>query len=295
VISWRFPYLGETEELDESSRVSMPGKFVQLKDGFTHYQLAGPQNGSPVVLVHGFSVPYFIWDPTFDYLTNKGFRVLRFDLFGRGFSDRPKSRYDIHLFYKQLSELVETLKIRIPINLIGLSMGGPITATFASRKPEYISKIAFIDPVGAAGFSLSPALTFATLPGIGELGFGLFGSDTLVKGIATDFFGSHLVEQFQEKYRAQMKYKGFKRAILSTMRNGMLGDFSNIYRKVGENSIPALLLWGEQDQTVPYEQNKLIRKLIPDIEFHSIQECGHIPHYEKPELINPILLQFLTK
>jgi pimeloyl-ACP methyl ester carboxylesterase len=36
-------------------------------------------------------------------------------------------------------------------------------------------------------------------------------------------------------------------------------------------------------------------KAIPHAEFHAIENCGHIPHYEKPEIINPILLEFLSK
>ena len=85
--------------------------------------------------MHGFSVPYFIWDPTFKFLTKSGFRVLRYDLFGRGYSDRPKLRYDIDLFCKQLRELLDTLGFE-QINLMGLSMGGPITATFTARYPQ---------------------------------------------------------------------------------------------------------------------------------------------------------------
>ena len=106
---WTFPYLGETKELNEATRANVPGSFVQLSDGYTHYELGGPENGQPVVLVHGFSVPYFIWDPTFAFLAKSGFRVLRYDLFGRGYSDRPKLRYDIDLFCKQLRELLDTL------------------------------------------------------------------------------------------------------------------------------------------------------------------------------------------
>ena len=89
---WTFPYLGETEELNDTVRANTPGSFVLLSDGYTHYELGGDENGEPVVLVHGFSVPYFIWDPTFDFLTKSGFRVLRYDLFGRGYSDRPEAR-----------------------------------------------------------------------------------------------------------------------------------------------------------------------------------------------------------
>ncbi len=95
-----------------STKLPVParsGSFVALSDGCTHYELGGPQDGRPVALVHGFSVPYFIWDPTFRFLADSGFRVLRYDLFGRGFSDRPHLRYDIDLFCKQLRELLDIL------------------------------------------------------------------------------------------------------------------------------------------------------------------------------------------
>ena len=62
---------------------------MRLSDGFTHYELGGPPTGHLVVLAAGFSVPYYIWDPTFSALTEAGVRVLRYDYYGRGFSDRP--------------------------------------------------------------------------------------------------------------------------------------------------------------------------------------------------------------
>src|SRR5579859_5611209 len=78
----------ESITLDASERRNVPGSFIQLSDGVTHYELSGPDTGRLVVLVHGFSVPYYIWDSTFSRLVREGFRVLRYDEFGRGFSDR---------------------------------------------------------------------------------------------------------------------------------------------------------------------------------------------------------------
>ena len=126
-----FPYFDETKALNESTRKEADGLFIQLSDGITHYQLGGDENGDAdaVVLVHGFSVPSFIYDPTFEFLSKQNFRVLRYDLFGRGFSDRPNLKYDVHLFVKQLKELLDKLNFK-KINLVGLSMGGPITAKF---------------------------------------------------------------------------------------------------------------------------------------------------------------------
>ena len=289
---WTFPYLGETEELNENTRASAPGSFVQLSDGITHYELGGPENGQPVVSVHGFSVPYFIWDPTFKFLTESGFRVLRYDLFGRGFSDRPNARYDIDLFCKQLRELLDTLGFE-QINLIGLSMGGPITGTFTTRYPKRVQKLVLIDPAGASPVTLPRLLKALTTPGFGELVLGLFGRGQLLKDVKSDFYEPKHVKAFVAKYMVQMKYKGFMRALLSTMRNGMLGDFSPTYRKIGEHGTPTLLFWGRDDRTVPFAHSDDVRAAIPQAQFHAFDNCGHIPHYEKPEEANPLLLEFL--
>jgi len=291
-MSWTFPYLGEIKQLDDKTRASVPGGFVLLSDGYTHYELGGPENRHPVVLVHGFSVPYFIWDPTFEFLTKSGFRALRYDLFGRGFSDRPRVCYDIDLFCKQLKELLDTLCFE-SVMLMGLSMGGPISATFTTHYPKRVQKLVLIDPAGARPVTFPRVLKALTTPGFGELALGLFGRGRLLKDVESDFYDPAHIKAFVEKYMLPMKYKGFMRAILSTMRNGMLGDFSATYRKVGELGTPTLLFWGRDDKTVPFEHSDDIRAAIPQTEFHAFENCGHIPHYERPDKVNPILLEFL--
>ncbi len=290
---WTFPYLDETEDLDEAARASAAGRFVRLPDGYTHYELGGPQDGTVVVLVHGFSVPYFIFDPTFDFLASSGLRVLRYDLFGRGFSDRPRLCYDIDLFCKQLQDLLDILDFDSPVSLVGLSMGGPVAATFTARFPQRVRKLALIDPAGAKAVSLPVMLRAATLPGVGELAIGLFGSVALLRDVASGVFGPDLVAEFQRRYRVQMKYKGFRRALLSTMRYGMLGDFSAAYGAVGQAGTPTLLFWGENDATVPFSYSQAVCAAIPQAVFQPVAGCGHTPHYEKPEEVNPRLLEFL--
>jgi len=92
-----------------------------------------------------------------------------------------------------------------------------------------------------------------------------------------------------------MQFSGFKRAILSTMRNGMLASFYDYYQRVGRLKKRTLLFWGRNDNTVPFEHSRDILAAIPHTEFHIIENCGHIPHYEKPQVVNPILLEFLRK
>jgi pimeloyl-ACP methyl ester carboxylesterase len=289
-----FPYYDETKEINETTRLSADGSFISLMDGTTHYELGGPVDGIPVVLVHGFSVPYFIFNTTFNFLINSGFRVLRYDLIGRGYSDRPNVDYNIQLFVRQLKDLLDALKFK-QVDLVGLSMGGPVTASFVSAYPEYVRRQVLIDPAGVKHVALAWFLEAMKLPILGELALGLFGSVSMVKAIASDLFDPESVEHFQNQYKVQMQYKGFKRAILSTMRSGMLNSFYETYVRVGKLQKPTLLFWGMNDKTVPFEYSKTAMKALPHAEFHAIENCGHIPHYEKPEIVNPILLEFLSR
>lgn len=286
---------GETKELNDETRKSAGGSFLKLPNGYTHYELGGNESGEPVVLIHGFSVPYFIYDPTFEFLTQSGFRVLRYDLFGRGFSDRPNVKYDLELFVTQLTDLLDALRFNQPVSLIGVSMGGLIASAFTARNPDRVRNLTLIDPAGAKAISLPLILKVAKLPLVAETVVGLAGNEFLIKGMTKDLFDPKLVEHFIAKYRVQMQYKGFVCAILSTLRNGLLDSFESVYQVLGKSNKQVLLFWGRHDETVPFEHSTILRRLLPQVEFHAIENCGHIPHYEKPSVVNPILLKFLRQ
>lgn len=290
-----FSFHDETQELNQETRKFAGGEFIQLSNGITHYELGGNESGEITVLVHGFSVPYFIYDPTIEFLTQSGFRVLRYDLFGRGFSDRPYVDYNLDLFIQQLTDLLDALRITQPVNLVGLSMGGPIASAFTVRHPERVRKLILIDPAGAQPIALSPLLKLVKIHLVPEAILSVVGSGAFVKSIAKDFFDPRLVEHFQVQYAVQMQYKGFKRAILSTIRNGMLESFLHVYKTLGKMDKPTLLFWGRNDNTVPFEHSQVLRAAVPHLQFHVIADCGHIPHYEKPDVVNPILLEFLRQ
>ncbi len=284
----------ETRILDDDARAAAPGQFVRLSDGMTHYELAGPEDGPPVVLVHGFSVPSYIWDPTFAALAAAGMRVLRYDLFGRGYSDRPDARYDRELFDRQLAELLDALAFPRPAGLAGLSMGGPIVAVYAQRRPQQVSRLALLDPAGLALPEALPA-RLVKLPLIGDWIMNAVGDKVLLGNLRKDIKDDSQAEAYIERFKQQMQFKGFKRALLSTMRSGVLTRAADAYAAVGRLSIPVLLIWGEEDEVVPYHLNETLRQLIPQADFHAIPDAGHVPSLEKPEQVNPLLISFFGR
>src|SRR5690606_27450134 len=136
-------------------------------DGYVHYKITGPQTGPVVVLVHGFSMPLFIYEPLALRLEEKGYRVLRIDLFGRGLSDRPDADYSPGLFTRQLRDVLGHLEISTPVRLVGTSMGGIVVSHFTLSHPEKVQQLVLIAP---AGFPMEiPTIAKVTrLPGLGD-------------------------------------------------------------------------------------------------------------------------------
>lgn len=291
-MNWDYP--GENLDLTEAVRLAASGSFIRLSDGFTHYELAGPPGGQAVALVHGFSVPYYIWDPTFPALAQAGLRVLRYDLYGRGYSDRPRAAYGPELFIRQLLELLDGLGLTAPADVVGLSMGGPIAAAFADRHPGRVRRLGLIDPAGMP-LRLPLSARLARLPLVGELALRLVPSQRLVDGLADDLFSPGSYPEYRAKYREQMPYRGFRRALLSTSRSPILEGMAQAYRRVGWQDRRVLLIWGEKDSVLPLAYSARLRAVVPQAEYHPILGAGHIPHYERPEVVNPLLVEFFQR
>jgi len=287
-LAWR----DESRELDEAARRKAAGSFVQLSHGYTHYEIGRAGIEPNVILVHGFSAPYFIWEPTFRGLVSGGLNPLRYDLYGRGLSDRPSTDYDLELYLSQLAELLDALQVP-EASLIGLSMGGLVVSAFTVRYPSRVRKLVLIDPVGVQSLPSRPMYRLAALPGLGELLTDLIGSNHLIRRAAAGFFEASHDKRFQAEYRAQMELQGFKRAILSTIRHHMLDPMTGVYQELGRLDIPAMLIWGENDRMVPVGHSHLLVALAPRMILHTISGCGHTPHYERPDVVNPLLLDFL--
>ena len=290
----QYRFRSEPRVLDDAARAGAPGRFVQLPDGLIHYELAGPSDAQPVVLVHGFSIPYYIWDPTFAALAEAGFRVLRYDLFGRGWSDRPDVAYNADLYDRQLLGLLDALEMRAPVDVAGLSMGGPIAIHFADRHPERVRRIILVDP---AGFPMKQPLGTGLVraPGIGEWLMDRLSEPILIKGLSKDMKYPERFPEYVDRYREQMQYAGFRRALLSTMRSGMLTGAAEAYGRVGQQKKPVLLIWGREDQVIPLATSMAVKAAIPHVEFHTIDEAGHVPHMERPDVVNPLLIEFLRR
>ena len=292
IIAW-FYFNDENKHLNAEVRAQFDEQFIDLPAGTVHYELSGPIDGEVVVLVHGFSVPAYIWDPTFDALKQAGFRVLRFDLFGRGHSDRPDVDYTIAFFADQLGQLVDALKLDTAFNLAGLSMGGPVVTHFTNRNPQKVKKLVLFDALTFVPKEEDIALL--ARPWIGEYLARVWFIPRLVKGQASDLHDKDKFPDWQDRFREQMQYHGFRAAILSTVRNLPAEDSLREYRELGKTDIPVRIFWGRQDQTIPLEHSEKLLELIPQAQRNIIEDAGHLPQLEQPGVVNRLLIEYLRR
>ena len=280
----------ERTTLDDLGRPEGVGQYVALSAGVTRYEVAGPDTGRVAVLVHGFSVPAYIWDSTYHALALAGHRVIRYDLFGRGWSDRPDGAYDGAFYDTQLSELLDSLRVEGPVDLFGLSFGGFVAAHFASTHPERVRTLVLVDPITTS--AQTPRL-MAT-PVIGPFLWQTTVVPSMADNQASDFLHPEQFPGWADRYRPQVRFRGFGRALLRSRLVLGTADFPAIYAKIAQWGTPVLLVWGKQDQTLPIADAEQITRAIPGVEFFPVDSAGHLPHLEQTAVFNARMFTFLA-
>ncbi len=285
----------ETKAINQQVRDSIGADhFIQLSDGYTYYELGGPDDAEEtIVLVHGFSVPSYIWDSTYTASIEKGYRVLRYDVFGRGFSDRPEIVYDINLSYRQLDELTNKLEIKKPFNLVGLSWGGRIVSYYTALQPASVKNLILVDPSGFEPVEKQDSTEIKLCNR--EVAKALREqAPSMASSQLADFYDPKRFGYWPELYLPQMEYKGFVHALLSTRKNKR--SFNAYMTKVSQSGVPVKMIMGKEDQVVkPAETIPLAEAQIPAIDITLIGKAGHLPHIEQTQEFNKVFFEFLEQ
>jgi pimeloyl-ACP methyl ester carboxylesterase len=279
----------ETNELSEAERARLGGTYVNLSEGITHYKLEGRDGGKLVVLVHGGTVPMWTWDNQVQSLKDAGFKVLRYDTYGRGYSDRPKVTYDQKLYQRQLLELVDKLDLTEKFDLIGYSLGGGTVINFTAQNPQRVRKLVLISPL-INNFKIP---SIFRIPIFGEFMARLIGIKVITKRFVSLVENNPESEKYTKLFKEQTTYKGFQQSILSMLRKDALGDYSDSYKIVGNQERNILLIWGTEDAEVSKQMISEIQSLISHLKFKPVEGVGHGIVFQKPDTVNDFILSFL--
>ncbi len=128
-------------------------------------------------------------------------------------------------------------------------MGGPVSTYFTNRHPDKVSRLILFDPMVVA--PSAEDISLLTRPVIGEYLANVYLMPQLASGQTDDFKDKGRFPDWESRFREQMQYRGFRRAILSTIREWPGSDILGEYEKLGDSGKPVHLFWGREDQTVP--------------------------------------------
>ena len=276
----------ETQNMDDTARKNVSGKFISLTGGITHYDAAGADTAKTIILIHGYSVPYYIWDNIYDSLMQQGFHVVKYDEFGRGYSDRPNTDYTPELYRRQLFDLINSLKIKTPVTLAAVSFGGAVAADFTVHYPGFVNKLILVDPV----YNFSTAGSYEFIDNYKMA----MNHEKQALGQYDDFKYPKHFPGWADRYKVQMQYKGFRHSLISTNYNYLEGTIKNNYRLLNSLHKNILLIWGREDSTVPFIFSDSLRNIL-DVHFFPVDDAGHLPFIEQPAIVNRQIISFLKE
>ncbi|MDY7014907.1 MAG: alpha/beta hydrolase [Cyanobacteriota bacterium] len=243
--------------------------------------------GQPILLLHGFDSSLLEFRRLLPLLAadNETWAV---DLLGFGFTERPPGlSFGTEAIKTHLYSFWKT-RVRHPVILVGASMGGATALDFTLTYPEAVSRLVLLDSAGLANPPLSSKLMFPPL-------------DTL----ATEFLRNPRIRQ--QIARAAYYDKGlaspdarlcaalhlnlprWNRALASFTKSGGYGSFASQLSQIQQ---PALIIWGKNDKILGTKAAKQFEGAIANSRLVWIEQCGHVPHLEKPRETARAILKF---
>jgi pimeloyl-ACP methyl ester carboxylesterase len=166
-----------------------------------------------------------------------------------------------------------------PYHLVAASLGGKVAVEYAVRFPEKVSRLVLLCPSGLGDEERLPVVE------------GLRRND--LKGIVDSvFYNKRRVDRgLVCYYERQFANRRWRVGLLRTVR-GTLEHC--VKERLPEVRQPTLLVSAAEDRIVDPGHAAEAAKLLPQGQFHLIPRCGHAPQMEKPWLINPLVVRFLT-
>ncbi len=251
-------------------------------------------DGTPVVMIHGVAASLHDWDDLIPELAQNGYASYALDLLGHGDSPKPSSRaYHIDWVFEHFLHWMTSLRLTEPAIVIGHSLGGYIALEYARRFSAWTRGLILVNPfysLSQLPFLLRRTYRHPTLSSMISLQLPEW-MFRLVVDVTSIGMGhsSGAIHALPEHIRAQTALDYTRTASGVYNVPNTMSDLTDHLHSI---SIPALVVWGNRDQTLaPLSFPRLV-DAMPRAEARSIR-AGHVPHQSNPQEFNAMVLEFL--
>jgi len=256
-----------------------------------YYELLGEKNTlGTVAFFNGVMATTNSWVYQVPLFLKLGYQILLHDFKGQLKSDKPVGPYTFKDHAIEAKALMDELGIK-KVHLIGTSYGGEVAMKFAILYPEYVKSISIIDSVSELDDNLKWMVQ---------------GWKNLAKGDPVDFFWGMAPSIYGNTFLKNNRETLEKRAqTLTKVPNDYFTGQIYLYDtfindvfmtdELNQILCPALVVCGEDDILKKPKFSKIIANKIPNSEYALIPDCGHVTIFEKPNILNSLLLGFVVK
>jgi pimeloyl-ACP methyl ester carboxylesterase len=185
--------------------------------------------------------------------------------------------------------------------LIGNSMGAGLAMAMALDHPKAVNRLVLI-----SGF---PAQVEASVASPQYRQFLLHRPPLWLATLGNQMAGRGTTERFLKEIVHQPELVSalvVERSFHNRQRGGLMTPLYSLLdhidtweerygQRLGNIAQPTLLLWGDHDRVFPLEVGKQVKNLLPQAEWQVIPGSGHLPQWEQPHVVNPLILSFLKK
>lgn len=274
------------------------------------YTVAG--KGRPLVLIHGFGASIGHWRKNIPALAESGYQVFAVDLLGFGGSDKPALDYCLELWQELLRDFWQA-HIQQPTVFIGNSIGALLSLMMVAEHPEISAGAVLLNCAG--GLNHRPDELNLPLRLI---------MGTFTKLVSSPQLGPFIFNQVRQKHRIRNTLRQVYRnpeaitdELVELLYNpscdlGAQQVFASILTAppgpspgelLPKVQCPLLVLWGDKDPWTPIKGAEMYRELsdrprsedVPPLKFVAIPDTGHCPHDERPDVVNPLIVDWLDQ
>ena len=256
---------------------------VALKTGVRlRYAYQGDANGTPVIMLHGYTDSWFSFSPVLPLLDQK-YRVYILDQRGHGESDRPASGYAMEQFASDVVAFMDAMQIK-QAAIVGHSMGSFVAQKVAAKAPERVSRLVLV----------ATATTVS--------------NNDLARDLQREVnaLPDRVPEKFVRDFQVSTTFKPLPSDFLDAVVRESLKLPVNVWREVmagmmspdvvvARNKIktPTLIFWGDKDFFSRSEQDSLVAAL-PNATLKVYADTGHALHWEQPARFAADLQAFIN-
>ena len=261
---------------------------------------------TPVILLHGFGAGLGHWRHNIPILAEDR-TVYALDLLGFGASRKAFTLYNIDLWSKQIYDFWQVF-IKCPVFLVGNSLGSLVCLNLAATYPDMIKGVIMISlPDPSVEWEMIPVSLHSLVSTIK----GFFTSSLLIKPIfyfvrQNSIIKSALLTAYPHNENVDDQLiniiikptydQGASGALCAITKSSMMSNYSPSVKAIlPQINLPMLLLWGESDRLIPPIFADTLVKLNANLKLQKLSGLGHCPHDESPEIVNPIMINWLRE